>query len=582
MSNYFTNLYCNNLGRVWDSLLPSPDIRIIKENGDIEKVNQTIQSIAQHYLYNAAQLTVSLILLPFTCAASTLSSLAGRVEVKQQPSHPKEEPYTCPSFGFANSGFQDGAIGTRYDPSSLNGQGTGDWDKILQRPIQRVTQNGAKIGPATHGITLEEGKTIPDLFVNIMDYPESFANLLTEQNCNAYRISIERSVIEPKPGEFNDFAIQKYQILFAELKNRGIEPWVTLHHFTNPQWFEDAGGFADEKNIDGFVGYCEKMVDSFPEITNWMTFNEPGIRALEGYVRGEHPPQKQHIPTAAQVMRNLLIAHTQAFRAMKAKNKDLHIGITHQWLKFLPFGSNPIEKMVAFFYTSLIHTPIFNFFKDGVMHVKIPFRANVQLRYEDGNTQKIADFLGVQAYGFPRIKIGLNGGVPHPGAADKVNNFVLPFLGFGFTAGSTCEKGGSMQYFGPPSKPYDLVDVLEEAFSIPEPRISRIGITETGSDAKRMDFGEKDIKVDEEAQAQGFQKIFEITAQRPLTCLFLWTLNRHCEWISGGMPHLGVSKLKNEGTRITAEETPALNKIRETFRQFKVDLFQPLDSRAAS
>jgi hypothetical protein len=199
-------------------------------------------------------------------------------------------------------------------------------------------------------------------------------------------------------------------------------------------------------------------------------------------------------------MRNLLIAHTKAYAAMKAKNQFLTIGITHQWLKFLPISSNPLEKIVAFFYTSLIHTPIFEFFKNGVMHVKIPFRANVQLRDERGG--KVSDFLGVQAYGFPRIKIGFTRGVFYPGAADKVKNFILPFFKLGFTIGSTCEEGGSMQYFGPPCKPNDLVDVLQEAFSIPRDRVTDIGITETGSDAKRMDFGERDIKIDNEAQAR--------------------------------------------------------------------------------
>ncbi len=548
-------IYSRNLQNIWESLLPPPDICIIKKNGSIEKVDLTTQSIAQHYLYNSAKLVVSLVALPFTCALSLL----GRV-TPQIPSH-RVGNHIPEAFGFANSGFQDGAIGTSYDQSSLKGFGTGDWNKILERAPQTVTINGEKTGEITHGITLKEGERIEDLFVNIIDHPQVFAKLLKSLGCNAYRISLERSVIEPKPGEFSDIALQKYRALFQALKDEGVEPWVTLHHFTNPQWFEDQGDFVNEKNIDGFVRFSEKMVEELPMVQNWMTFNELGIRSFEAYVRGEHPPQQQHIPTAALLIRNLLIAHTKAYAAMKAKRKDLNIGITHQWLKFLPFSGNPIEKMVAFFFTSLIHTPIFNFFKDGEMRIQIPFKANVQLLYEDETTQKIADFLGVQAYGFTRLKIGLNSGTPYPGAADKVHNF------FKFTAGSTCEEGGSMQYFGPPCKPEDLRDVLDEAFSIPRERIPAIGITETGSDAKRMDFGEREIKVDNEAQAQAFQDIFAIVQNYPLNCLFYWTLNRHCEWLSGGMPHLGVTKLKNEedGT-ISYEETPALTQIQKQFQ----------------
>lgn len=547
------------LRNIWESLLPAPDIWIIKKNGSIEKVDQTVQSVVAHYLYNSAQLVVSLLALPFTSVVSLLENGALQHSSYRVAHHfPK-------AFGFANSGFQDGAIGTRYDPSSLRGHGCGDWDKILKKSPQIVTANGEKTGAITHGITLQEGEQIQDLFLNTIDHPQTFAKLLKSLGCSAYRISLERSVIEPNPSEFNEIALEKYRALFQALKDEGVAPWVTLHHFTNPQWFEDQGDFINEKNIDGFVSYAEKMVDSFPIVKNWMTFNEPGIRGLEAYIRGEHPPQKTDIPTAALLIRNILIAHTKAFSAMKAKREDLNVGITHQWLKFLPFSGNPIETTVSYFFTSLVHTPLFNFFKEGEMKIQIPFIANVQLR--DENRGKIADFLGVQAYGFARLKIGFNNGTPHPGAADKVNNF------FRFTAGSTCEEGGSMQYFGPPCKPEDLKDVLDEAFSIPKGRIPAIGITETGSDAKRMDFGKKDIKVDENAQAEAFQNIFAITQHYPLNCLFYWTLNRHCEWLSGGMPHLGISKLKNEedGT-ISYKETPALREVQKQFHAMKQEL----------
>jgi Glycosyl hydrolase family 1 len=575
-SDYFTDSYYDNLERIWDSLLPSPDICIIKKNGEVKKIDQTIQEIAQHYIYNIAQLAFSLLYHPFAFTFSSISSLLGRVKVKH-PSH-QVEHHTTKSFGFANSGFQDGAIGTSYDVSTLKGHGTGDWDKILKRAIQKVTESGEKVGAITRGITLKEGDRIEDLFVNIIDHPRSFAKLLKELGCKSYRISLERSVIEPSPGKFNDIAIGKYRMLYQALIDENIEPWVTLCHFTNPQWLEDLGGFANDKNIAGFIHYSEKMVKEFPMVKNWMTFNEPGIRSFEGYVRGEHPPEITDISTAVQVQRNLLIAHTKAYDAMKAIRDDLNVGITHQWLKFLPLGWNPLEKIIAHFYTSLAHTPIFNFFKNGVMHVKIPFKANVQLRYESETTKKIADFLGVQAYGFPRIKIGFNHGVFYPGAKDKVMNFILPWLNIGFTAGSTCEKDCSMQYFGPPSRSSDLINVLEEAFSIPKERISAIGITETGSDAKRMDFGEREIKLDNDAQAKALQDIFAITQKYPLHCLFVWTLNRHCEWISGSMPNLGLTTLKNKvDGSISYEKTPAILKVQEIFRGMQDELSSQIE-----
>lgn len=575
-------LYSANLQAIWNSFLPVPDEIIIKNDGTTEPTPQTITKIFFYYTSNLAQLALALPLLPITWTLSSIASLSGRVTY-QKPPQDEELPsdFVPPEhFGFANSGFQDGGIGTPFDRSRL--QGTSDWNKILNRPPQRVTENGRKLEPITGGITLQEGERIEDLFVDIMDYPKEFADLLRKLGCTGYRISLERSVIEATPNHLNDTAIKKYQALFNALKEAGIEPYVTLHHFTNPQSFEDRGGFTRQENIDGFVEYCKQMIREFPMVKHWMTFNEPGIRGLEAYVRGEHPPQQENIATASQVIRNLLIAHTKAYKAMKEINSELKIGITHQWLKFLPFSGNPIERIVAYFFTNLIHTPVFEFFKTGQMRIAVPFRAHVILRYEDDKTaKKIADFLGVQAYGFPRIKIGWNGGVPHPGAADKVQNFTIPRLRFGFTTGSTCGPGDSIQYFGPPAQPEDLREVLNEASSIPKERIPEIGITETGADAYRMKFGERTFTVKNEEQAQDYEEIFSIIENYPLTCFFPWTLNRHCEWLSGSMPHLGVTKLHNEndGT-ISYKKTPAITVIAKKFHDMRNILFQNQDAVA--
>ncbi|NJK97621.1 MAG: family 1 glycosylhydrolase [Bacteroidales bacterium] len=65
------------------------------------------------------------------------------------------------------------------------------------------------------------------------------------------------------------------------LKEAGIEPWVTLNHFVQPKWFSDRGGFGTKKNVVDFVKYAETIVPEFKQyVSNWMTFNEPGIDAF--------------------------------------------------------------------------------------------------------------------------------------------------------------------------------------------------------------------------------------------------------------------------------------------------------------
>jgi beta-glucosidase len=55
---------------------------------------------------------------------------------------------------------------------------------------------------------------------------------------NTHRLSLEWSRIEPRPGHFDENALQRYRQMLLALHERGIQPWIALHHFTNPLWLE--------------------------------------------------------------------------------------------------------------------------------------------------------------------------------------------------------------------------------------------------------------------------------------------------------------------------------------------------------
>ncbi|HLD25544.1 MAG TPA: family 1 glycosylhydrolase, partial [Candidatus Andersenbacteria bacterium] len=59
----------------------------------------------------------------------------------------------------------------------------------------------------------------------------------------AHRLSIEWARIEPKRGVWNRPALEHYREVLRELKRQGLVSFVTLHHFTNPQWFAARGGW---------------------------------------------------------------------------------------------------------------------------------------------------------------------------------------------------------------------------------------------------------------------------------------------------------------------------------------------------
>jgi beta-glucosidase len=72
-------------------------------------------------------------------------------------------------------------------------------------------------------------------------YIEDF-DRAADMHHNAHRLSIEWSRIEPERGKFSSAAIEHYNRMIAALRERHMEPLVTLQHFTNPQWIENIGG----------------------------------------------------------------------------------------------------------------------------------------------------------------------------------------------------------------------------------------------------------------------------------------------------------------------------------------------------
>ena len=140
-------------------------------------------------------------------------------------------------------------------------------------------------------------------------YPEDFA-LLAGLGQNAHRLSLEWSRIEPAPGEFSGAAIAHYRNVLESLAENGLTAFVTLHHFTNPLWFAERGGWLADDAVECFTRYCERVSRELAELMPWAcTINEPQIVALFGYLTGYHPPGLQDAEAWQRVTRTLIEAH---------------------------------------------------------------------------------------------------------------------------------------------------------------------------------------------------------------------------------------------------------------------------------
>jgi beta-glucosidase len=232
-------------------------------------------------------------------------------------------------------------------------------------------------------------------------YKEDIALMKTQLGVSMYRFSVEWSRFQPnsETDEFDTTVIQHYHDVIDECLAQNLTPVVTLHHFSNPIWFQKMGSFEKEENIIFFENFCEKVfVEYKDKVKIWCTINEPEIYTLCGYLDGNSPgcfpPGKVNLFTAITVLKHLMIAHTNVYVKLKAIDPDAMIGLAKNYCRARPWSSwNPIEFVSAWGFNTFRDTCILRYFKTGYFY--IPFLVN----YYNPEGKKCLDYLGMNYYG---------------------------------------------------------------------------------------------------------------------------------------------------------------------------------------
>jgi beta-glucosidase len=154
-------------------------------------------------------------------------------------------------------------------------------------------------------------------------WPEDI-QLLSQMGLNAYRLSIEWARVEPEPGQFDQTALDTYRRLLEGLKQAGIEPMVTLHHFTSPRWLADQGGWSNPDVVPRLANYADRVARHMGDLVKWwITINEPSILGLKAYIEGSWPPHRpMDLRGYVRLMRHATRGHSLARRALKAHRQD--------------------------------------------------------------------------------------------------------------------------------------------------------------------------------------------------------------------------------------------------------------------
>ena len=107
---------------------------------------------------------------------------------------------------------------------------------------------------------------------------EEDIKLLADAGLNAYRFSIEWARVEPEEGTFDPEAIEHYRRVIACCKAHGVEPIVTLLHFTSPKWLICKGGWEAESTVEDFKHYAAYVMEQLgSELRYICTINEANM-----------------------------------------------------------------------------------------------------------------------------------------------------------------------------------------------------------------------------------------------------------------------------------------------------------------
>ncbi len=158
---------------------------------------------------------------------------------------------------------------------------------------------------------------------------------------NAHRFSVEWARIEPERGRFDRDALAHYEDVARTCRRNGMEPVVTLQHFTIPVWLAEAGGFAAPEAPVRFARYAAACAEALGDTaTWWVTVNEPTVVAVLGHLEGQWPPGERSLRRTLAALRGLLRMHAAGAQALTTvashHGRHAQVSIAHHERRLVP------------------------------------------------------------------------------------------------------------------------------------------------------------------------------------------------------------------------------------------------------
>lgn len=344
--------------------------------------------------------------------------------------------------------------------------------------------------------------------------------LAHELGLNSYRFSLEWSRVEPQEGQWDSGAFEWYEELLNECEKYSLTPMLTLHHFTSPKWFADAGGFTWPGSARRFAEYTKKVAQRLgSRVPLWCTFNEPMVMITGGYLGKFMPPAKFWPEGASLACRNILKSHVRAYEILKQEiQRPVEVGIAHNLLDFMPDRYwHPMELVI----TQVLHRFYNRSWLDAVTGRKqnfgVPGLVPKPRPVMDALKRKTVDFIGVNYYTKAYVKWRSRD------AAEGVSSDFPIGLAFSRRHEAVSDVGWAVH-------PQGLKKILKfvSGYGLP------IYITENGiadrSDSLRKEYLSSHLAATAEAIQEGMD----------IRGYYYWSLMDNFEWVKGFGPRFGL------------------------------------------
>jgi len=274
-------------------------------------------------------------------------------------------------------------------------------------------------------------------WLDINKHYEQYLDIMKDNGLKLFRFEVSWPLIQPNEKIYNEEILNLYARIFQATLDRGITPLICFHHYHQPCWFADRGGFRKEKNKHYFAQFCKKVYEHLMSTALnssshakklqhihplWATFNSPEGVALKTYVTHDLPEPIYHdgssqIHNALTMLKNMCEAHVDAAEAIHAAYRQVikpsfsynatpQIGFLkniHQ-CDVAPIPMSYKEKICALLLCLVANTmqddTVFNFFTRGQFVYALPRQCFVvsDPSYTQERVKKSIDWIGLNYY----------------------------------------------------------------------------------------------------------------------------------------------------------------------------------------